>query len=148
MRVSVPASGLMLLCALTLTACKDQPPAPAAAPPAASAPVASPQAEAQVEAQGKPVAAAGVDAWLGKWTGPEGTWLQIEGSGGNYVVTIRNLDSTIRYPATSVLDEIRFDRAGAMATIRATDGAATGMKWLADKKNCLTIKTGEGYCRD
>jgi hypothetical protein len=35
-----------------------------------------------------------------------------------------------------------------MESIRATDGPATGMKWLSDKSNCLTIRSGEGYCRD
>jgi len=25
---------------------------------------------------------------------------------------------------------------------------ASGMKWLSDKSNCLTIRYGEGYCRD
>ena len=33
-------------------------------------------------------------------------------------------------------------------TITATDGEATGMKWLLDKQNCLTVRSGEGYCRD
>jgi hypothetical protein len=27
-------------------------------------------------------------------------------------------------------------------------GAETGMKWLRDKLNCLTIRPDEGYCRD
>ncbi len=29
-----------------------------------------------------------------------------------------------------------------------TNGAETGMKWLSEKANCLTISPGEGYCRD
>ena len=33
-------------------------------------------------------------------------------------------------------------------TIIATSGKGTGMKWLADKHDCLVIKPGEGYCRD
>jgi len=33
-------------------------------------------------------------------------------------------------------------------TIRATDGAGTGMKWLADRKDCLVVTVGsEGFCR-
>ncbi len=24
----------------------------------------------------------------------------------------------------------------------------TGMKWLLEKRNCLVIKQGEGFCRD
>ncbi len=30
--------------------------------------------------------------------------------------------------------------------LRAGDGEATGLKWLADK-DCLIVATGEGYCR-
>jgi len=33
-------------------------------------------------------------------------------------------------------------------SIRATDGEQTGMKWLREKANCLTVRSGEGYCRD
>ena len=29
-----------------------------------------------------------------------------------------------------------------------TDGDATGLKYLAGKKDCLTVEPGEGYCRD
>jgi hypothetical protein len=32
--------------------------------------------------------------------------------------------------------------------LHRTDGARTGMKWLADKRDCLTVAFGEGYCRD
>jgi hypothetical protein len=31
--------------------------------------------------------------------------------------------------------------------LRATDGAGTGMKWLADKTDCLVVAPGEGFCR-
>jgi hypothetical protein len=33
-------------------------------------------------------------------------------------------------------------------SIHAGNGEDTGMKWLLDKKNCLIIKYGEGFCRD
>ena len=39
-------------------------------------------------------------------------------------------------------------RDGRAESIAATTGDETGMKWLAGKTNCLTIKVGEGYCRD
>jgi len=45
-------------------------------------------------------------------------------------------------------DQLRFERDGTAEVLRATRGADTGMKWLADKSNCLTVRAGEGYCRD
>jgi hypothetical protein len=39
-------------------------------------------------------------------------------------------------------------RDGTTETIRATDGAGTGMKWLANKTDCLVVTVGsEGFCR-
>jgi hypothetical protein len=88
------------------------------------------------------------DAWVGKWTGPEGTWLDIEGGNGAYKVTIKDLDMERSFEGAAVADGVEFQRNGVEELIRATDGNATGMKWLAGKKNCLTVKAGEGYCRD
>jgi len=140
-KIPARSAALIVVTALMLGACKEQPPSPAAAvaviPPPPPIVVAEPA---------KPLAS--VDGWVGKWTGPEGTYMEIEGGAGRYAVIIRNLDSTIKYPATVELDTLRFDRGGVMETVRATDGATTGMKWLSEKKNCLTVKTGEGYCRD
>jgi hypothetical protein len=36
------------------------------------------------------------DGWLGRWNGPEGTFLMLEGDNGLYEVTIRNLDGPAR----------------------------------------------------
>ena len=43
---------------------------------------------------------------------------------------------------------LEFERDGVQETVRAGDGDATGMKWLAGRKDCLVVKAGEGYCRD
>ena len=88
------------------------------------------------------------DRWLGRWTGPEGTFLLVEGGSGTYDVTIQDLDGPRRFRGASVGERIEFDRDGVKESLRATDGAATGMKWLTDKSNCLTIRLGEGFCRD
>lgn len=40
------------------------------------------------------------------------------------------------------------ERNGHTESIRAAGGGETGMKWLLDKKNCLTLQAGEGFCRD
>lgn len=118
--------------AVLLTACQERPretsPAPAASAPLAAAPAA--------------------DQWLGQWNGPEGTFLELKGGGGRYEVTIQNLDGPKTFPATASADGIGFERDGVKESLRATNGADTGMKWLADKKRCLTVRLGEGYCRD
>jgi hypothetical protein len=88
------------------------------------------------------------DGWLGRWNGPEGTFLLLERANDGYRVTIQNLDGPRVFPAAVVGERIQFERDGVAEVVRATDGAATGMKWLADKTNCLTVRYGEGYCRD
>ena len=88
------------------------------------------------------------DAWLGKWNGPEGTFLEITGGEGKYTIIIQNLDGPKTYQGNSSGEEIAFERDGIAETIHATNGSETGMKWLADKSDCLTVRTGEGYCRD
>ena len=94
-------------------------------------------------------AAAEVDAhWLGKWTGPEGTSLTLAKAGDGYDVTIQSLDGPGSYPGKAVDGSVQFKRNGFVENIRATNGQQTGMKWLADKTNCLTISQGEGFCRD
>jgi len=91
--------------------------------------------------------AAPTDRWLGQWTGPEGTFLELAGGQGRYEVTVRNLDGPRTFAGSAVDGGIAFDRDGAREILRATDGAGTGMKWLAGKKDCLALKAGEGWCR-
>ncbi len=88
------------------------------------------------------------DKWLGKWNGPEGTFLHLAGGKGKYEVTIQNLDGPRTFSGNAVGAGIEFERDGAKEVIRATNGVETGMKWLSEKSNCLTVRTGEGYCKD
>jgi hypothetical protein len=88
------------------------------------------------------------DRWLGQWTGPEGTFLRLEGGQGRYEITIQDLDGARTYRGSAVGAQIQFDRDGVKESIRATNGTDTGMKWLTDKSDCLTIRPGDGYCRD
>lgn len=88
------------------------------------------------------------DNWLGKWSGPEGTFLQLDGGNGRYEVTIQNLDGPRIFKGNAEGNKLMFERDGVKESIRATNGAETGMKWLSEKSNCLTIRAGEGYCRD
>jgi hypothetical protein len=87
------------------------------------------------------------DTWLGQWNGPEGTYLTVTGGDGRYDIVIRNLDGPTSFKGVGVGEGIEFVRDGVTETIRATDGPGTGMKWLADKSECLKIRSGEGYCR-
>ncbi|TVV72520.1 hypothetical protein [Sphingomonas solaris] len=96
------------------------------------------------------VAAPFTDAWLGKWVGVEGLALTIARGDrpDTYRLHVALMDGVNDYIGTAAGETIRFERDGQTATIRATTGAETGLKWLADKKNCLTIREGEGFCRD
>jgi hypothetical protein len=89
-----------------------------------------------------------VDEWLGQWTGPEGTYLLLSKSGDRYVVKIRSLDGPATYEGVAAGDRIEFERDGKTESIRTGSGKDTEMKWLLEKKNCLIIKGGEGFCRE
>ncbi|MGU3389132.1 hypothetical protein [Sphingomonas sp. M1A8_2b] len=96
-----------------------------------------------------PVAAA--RDYSGRWLGVEGMYLDIAkaGSPGRYTLTMQwDLDNKGTFVGTASGDTISFDRNGLRETLRPTDGNATGLKYLAGKTDCLTVKPGEGYCRD
>jgi hypothetical protein len=88
------------------------------------------------------------DPWLGRWDGPEGTYLELSKDGDKYVVVIRDLDGPRTFEGFGDGHRIRFTRDGKTEFISTGDGEAAGMKWLADKKNCLLTKKGEGWCRN
>ena len=88
------------------------------------------------------------DAWLGRWDGPEGTYLRLAKDGDKYAVEIQDLDCLKTFAGFADGNRIRFARDGKTEFISEGDGRATGMKWLANKKNCLLTKAGEGWCRD
>ncbi|GAB3767334.1 hypothetical protein GCM10028796_28680 [Ramlibacter monticola] len=119
---------LLLSCLCLLAACEGRND-PAAAPVRGALPSAS------------------TDRWIGRWVGPEGTFLDISADGQKYRITIRNLDGPRTFDGTPAGNRITFERDGAGESIRAGTGAETGMKWLADKTDCLVVKPGEGYCR-
>lgn len=88
------------------------------------------------------------DAWVGKWNGPEGTFLEISGGNGNYTITIQDLDGPKQFQGKNNGSEISFERNGTMEAIQSSNGTDTGMKWLAEKSDCLRVRLGEGWCRD
>lgn len=122
-----------LVSVLLLTGCERTP------PPAAPT--------RQTPPAGKQTAGTVPDRWLGEWSGPEGTSIEISGAGDGYRVTIRNLDGPRTFQGVRSASGIAFERDGVGESIRAGTGAQTGMKWLADKSDCLVVKPGEGYCR-
>lgn len=134
MKFTHPVSLLCLALASALAGCQDRP-----------AEVAS---TATANAPDTPKAAPAPDRWLGTWNGPEGTFLRLAGGGGTYDITVRNLDGPRTFKGTAVGDRIEFERDGTKESVRATGGVETGMKWLSEKKDCLTVRSGEGYCRD
>ncbi len=131
--------GLVVLAvALTAVACSRKP---------AEDRVPAPASTASQPSGGSPPSA--LDRWPGTWNGPEGTYLKLVAQGnGKYEVAIRNLDGERRFAGVGSSDRISFKRDGKQEEIRATDGNATGMKWLAGKTTCLTVRAGEGYCRE
>ncbi|MFV0623035.1 hypothetical protein ACBY01_03350 [Sphingomonas sp. ac-8] len=96
---------------------------------------------------------AATDGWIGRWRGVEGLNLDIAADAahgpGHYTLTMQyTLDDKGSFAGVADGDTIRFTRPDGAQTLRATDGDATGLKWLAGKDDCLTVKPGEGYCRD
>jgi len=91
--------------------------------------------------------------WVGRWTGPEGLFLDIQpspdGKPGHYAITNKdNLDREGDYGGVAEGATIRFVRDGRDMVIRPGIGDETGFKYLAGKKDCLILVPGqEGYCR-
>jgi hypothetical protein len=88
------------------------------------------------------------DPWLGTWFGPEGTFVDITRHGERYTLMVQSLDGPSSYQAVLEDDTLAFERDGKPLSLRRTDGKGTGMKWLADRKDCLVVVPGEGFCRD
>lgn len=126
-----------LLLAFAASGCDRAPaPAPASSPTlAAKRPQAAPTA---------------VDPLVGRWIGVEGMTLDVAAAGtpGHYALTMQwDLDHRGSFDGIARDGAIAFTRDGVAETLRPTDGAATGLKYLAGKDRCLTVKPGEGYCR-
>lgn len=88
-------------------------------------------------------------AYAGRWMGVEGTFMTITPQTGNaYQVVITDLDGPKTYAGTLQADGLHIERNGTPRVIVPGDGEATGMKWLAEKSDCLVVAANEGYCRD
>ena len=142
-----------------LAACSDRQPAadaPAvdAAPTAeASTPVAPAPADdvATSPTPSTPADSAKVEAdYLGRWTGVEGMYLVVASKpdGGVTLEMQWDLDNKGMFDGSVTAEGLRFMRNDVAENAVHTNGDATGLKNLAGKQDCLTVKPGEGYCRD
>lgn len=132
-----PTTMVVAFMACAVAACGKQDPV---------APVAA--AAAPASAASAAPAPSVVQGWMGTWIGQEGMVLTLTArQDGKVDVLIVDLDGERRFEGVVASDHIRFERDGTQEKIKATNGEATGMKWLADESNCLTVKEGEGFCR-
>ncbi|MDH5835253.1 hypothetical protein [Luteimonas kalidii] len=88
--------------------------------------------------------------YLGRWTGVEGMYLVVAAKpGGGVTMEMQwDLDNSGTFDGSVTAEGLRFMRDRVAETAVPTDGDATGLKYLAGKQDCLTVKPGEGYCRD
>lgn len=144
--------------ALALAACNGPPPSTTAnsmtsagaTEPAADNIAAAAPPQSAPEPSARATGAAARD-FAGRWIGVEGMYLTVTATGpATADLRMRwGLDADMEgsFPATVTPEGLRFTRGGETLLLRPSDGDATGLKWLAGRKNCLTVAPGEGYCR-
>jgi hypothetical protein len=117
--------------------------------PAALNTAPSPATSPAASSANSPIATATkVDSMVGKWNGPEGTYLNIAKKGDKYSIEIANLDGPKTYEGTAKGDTIEFTRDGKTETVKTATGVETGMKGFEKETNCLVVKKGEeGFCK-
>lgn len=90
------------------------------------------------------------DHLAGHYVGPEGLYLDVKAFPDDQFRLTGQYDLDNRGSWEGRADEhgIRFTRNGEEHTLRPTTGPGTGMKWLAEKKDCVVVTEGsEAYCR-
>lgn len=148
----------LLFIVASLVACSDRPAAADAAAPAQDQAATTPPTE-PMPAQGDAAPAtapAPADnapeeaSYLGRWTGVEGMYLVVASKpGGGVTLDMQwDLDNKGTFDGSVTAEGLRFMRNGVAESAVHTDGNATGLKYLAGKQDCLTVKPGEGYCKD
>ena len=132
------------------TATEPAKPAPnTTSSPAASSPAVSPEVANPGEAA--------VQKLIGKWDGPEGTYLSVAekmGADGKqqlprkFDVEIKDLDKAEKFEGTAKNGTIEFTRKGKAETVTAASGTETGMKGFEKEANCVVVTKGsEGFCK-
>jgi hypothetical protein len=139
---------LLLAAFLTLGACS-----PAAPDPNDSFAANVSDVEDVPASEGNEATAAAVGSardYSGRWLGVEGMVLDVtkRPEAGRYTLAMQyDLDHKATVEGRAEGDAIVFERDGRTLRLRPTDGAATGLKYLDGKTDCLTVAQGEGYCR-
>ncbi len=87
------------------------------------------------------------DRLVGRWTGPEGTFVDVTPAGDAYRLVIRSLDSLSAYTGEATGEGIAFTRAGVPCRLDPRTGRETGLTGLLDEETCVVVAPGEGYCR-
>lgn len=147
----------ILAATLVLAACAQPAPdpSPSATPSERNGPLAPPREDPTATGQTRdnavePAATAvSEERYLGRWIGVEGMYLTVtRRAGGGVTLDMQwDLDHRGTFAGSVTAEGLRFMRAGVAETAVLGDGDATGLKWLAGKKECLIVKPGEGYCR-
>ncbi len=147
---------ILIAVPLTFAACAQPAPdpSPSAAPSERVGPLAAPRDEAgggqlRDNAVEFAATAAPEERYLGRWVGVEGMFLDVKRreAGGVTLDMQWDLDHRGTFDGSVTTEGLRFLRNGVAETAVRGDGDATGLKWLAGKKDCLIVKAGEGYCR-
>ena len=121
---------------------KPPSPTPAASVAPTVSPTGSPSVTPATAGPSKP------DSLVGRWTGPEATYLNVSKKGDKYSIEIANLDGPKSYEGTAKGGVIEFSRNGKTETIKTATGAETGMKGFEKETNCVVVTKGsEGFCK-
>lgn len=150
-RMTKTFTPLLALAAIATASCGGPTPATVPANDAATNDTVVADAPAANEIAPAPATTARVENdYVGRWTGVEGTYLDVaKRDGGGVTLDMQwTLDDKGSFDGSVTPDGLRFTRNGKDEIARPSDGDATGLKWLAGKKDCLTVRSGEGYCRD
>lgn len=145
----------LILAAAMLTGCSEPPPVANTMPSVEGGAVAGvPAVEGEKAGDAATAATTGAAQseadYLGRWSGVEGMYLVVAAkpAGGLTLEMQWDLDNKGAFDGSVTAAGIGFMRNGVAERAMHTNGASTGLKYLAEKKDCLTVKPGEGYCRD
>jgi len=86
--------------------------------------------------------------FVGRWVGPEDSSLEIVARQHDYEVSLMGVDGSGVFTGTIDGGGMRMERNGQVQRIRHVSGPETGVKYLADKRDCVVMTSGEGFCRD
>ena len=138
--------------AISVAACTNattEPKPPASPSPSAPVNAPSPVTSPATSPAGSPAAASTkAEALVGRWSGPEATYLNVAKKDDKYSIEIADPKGPKTFEGTAKGDVIEFTRNGKTETIKAATGAETGMKGFEKETNCVVVTKGsEGFCK-